>query len=189
MIARRLLLIGGVLFAGAYVYLTRATVTDSPADQIAGDIFQGINAVKKATTGWNESLVPEQYRAAIRSAETARNLPAGMLARLLYQESHYRPDIISGATRSKVGALGIAQFMPATAAELGINPLDPFQAIPAAAAYLVNIKRYLGVNASWAEVLAGYNWGMGYVKTRGIAAAPAETVTYYTSILSDIGYA
>lgn len=186
MIVRRLLLIGGVLCAGAWIYLSRDTVTTSPADQLAGDVFQGINAMKKVATGWNESLVPEQYRAAIREAETARGLPTGMLARLLYQESHFRPDIISGKTRSSVGALGIAQFMPATAAEMGINPLDPFQAIPAAAKYLSSLYRITG---DWAEALAAYNWGIGNVTRKGLSVAPDETVKYYTNILTDIGLA
>lgn len=180
------LVIGGIVIVGVWLYLSRDTITTAPAEQISGDIFQGVNAVKKAVGGWNDNLVPAQYRAAISEAERVRNLPAGMLARLLYQESHYRPDIISGATRSSAGALGIAQFMPATAADMGINPLDPFQAIPAAARYLSQLYRMTG---DWSKALAAYNWGVGNVTRKGLAAAPSETVTYYSSILSDIGLA
>lgn len=178
-------LIGGIVLAGAWFYFNRATVSDSPTEQIASDIYQGVNEVKKAVSGWSIDLVPWQYRALISESENARGIPSGMLARLLYQESHYRPDIISGVTRSKVGALGIAQFMPATAAELGIDPLDPNQAIPAAAKYLSSLYRTTG---SWRDALAAYNWGIGNVTRKSFYAAPNETVKYVNDILSDVLY-
>lgn len=179
-------LIGGVILAGAWFYFGRETISESPADQFAGDVFQGVITMKKVITGWTPAIVPEQYRAIIGETEAARGIPPGMLARLLYQESHYRPDIISGATRSKVGALGIAQFMPATAADLNIDPLDPTQAIPAAGQYLASLYRSTG---NWRLALAAYNWGIGNVKRKGIDAAPAETVKYVSDIMSDISYA
>ena len=55
-------------------------------------------------------------------AEAARSndLPADFFIRLLYQESSFRPGAISSA-----GAQGIAQFMPETAADRGLdNPLS-----------------------------------------------------------------
>lgn len=177
-----------VLLTGALYWTYRAEVrgTTDIAATFSGDIEQGLKTMTKLITGWSLDKVPAQYRAAIVSAENTHGLPAGMLARLLWQESHYRADIISGKTRSPVGALGIAQFMPATAAEMKINPLEPFQSIDAAGRYLASLYR---VSGSWANALAAYNWGIGNVKRKGIAAAPRETVTYYTSILSDIGYA
>lgn len=111
-------------------------------------------------------------------------LPRDLLARLLWQESRYREDIITGRTRSSVGALGIAQFMPATAADFGVDPLEPFQAIEGAARYLGQLFRQFG---NWPEALAAYNWGPGNVKRKGLAAAPLETRNYYTQILADIG--
>lgn len=158
---------------------------DLPAT-IAGDIEQGMMDMVKIITGWSVDKVPAEYRAAIVNAENAHGLPAGMLARLLYQESHYRQDIITGKTRSPAGALGIAQFMPATAAELGINPLEPYQSIDAAARYLARLYRSTG---DWKLALAAYNWGIGNVQRKGIAVAPRETVAYYSGILSDIGMA
>ena len=133
---------------------------------------------------WSSEKVPAQYRSAIAAAENANGIPADMLARLLYQECRYRPDIISGATRSPAGALGIAQFMPATAAELGIDPLNPGQAIAGAGRYLASLYRSTG---SWALALAAYNWGIGNVLRKGIAAAPRETQNYYSQILADLG--
>lgn len=135
-------------------------------------------------TGYNINKVPLQYRGAIAQAERAGGIPDGMLARLLWQESRYRPEIIDGRKRSPVGALGIAQFMPATAREMGIDPLEPFQAIAAAGRYLASLYRQTG---SWQEALAAYNWGIGNVKRKGLAAAPRETRNYFGQILADLG--
>jgi soluble lytic murein transglycosylase-like protein len=129
---------------------------------------------------------PERYAVAIADAERANGLPAFMLERLLYQESRYREDIITGAKRSPVGALGIAQFMPATAAEMRIDPLNPAQAIPAAARYLASLYRRFG---NWSEALAAYNWGQGNVSRKGLEAAPRETRNYYSQILADVNSA
>lgn len=133
---------------------------------------------------WSESKIPPAYLSAIREAEEANGLPRNMLARLLWQESRYRPEIIDGRVKSPAGALGIAQFMPATAAQYGIDPLDPYQAIPAAGRMLRELYNRFG---SWDKALAAYNWGQGNVARKGLSAAPAETRNYYASILSDLG--
>lgn len=161
---------------------------DAPADPglfaSVIDSASSLGDTVKASIGlWHP---PAAYAQAIDDAEVANGLPHDLLARLLYQESHYRADIISGRTRSPVGAAGIAQFMPATAKRFGIDPLDPFQAIPAAARYLALLYGQFG---NWAEAVAAYNWGEGNVARKGLDHAPAETRTYYTSILSDVGIA
>lgn len=129
---------------------------------------------------------PAKYAAAIAAAEDRNGIPRDLLARLLYQESRYREDIITGKVRSPVGALGIAQFMPATAREMGIDPLNPAQAIDGAGRYLARLHRSLG---GWALALAAYNWGIGNVQRRGLDAAPLETRNYFAQILADVNSA
>lgn len=123
--------------------------------------------------------VPPIYAGIIAEAEDAHGIPSGLLARLLWTESRFREDIISGKVKSSVGALGIAQFMPATAMELGVDPLDPYQAIPGAARYLAKLYRSTG---DWTEAVAAYNWGIGNVQRKGLSAAPQETLNYIKSI-------
>lgn len=120
------------------------------------------------------------YANAIETTEARYDIPQSILARLLYQESRFRPDVISGATRSPAGAQGIAQFMPGTARDLGIDPLDPQAAIEAAGRYL---RAQYDKFGNWAAALAAYNWGPGNVARKGIAAAPAETQNYVARIL------
>ncbi len=164
-------------------------VTDGGVvDAITGEaqqLYEGI--VAAVTPGpWTPPASAAPYVDAIYAAEDRYGITRNLLARLLYQESHYRADIISGRTRSSAGALGIAQFMPATAADLGIDPLDPAQAIDAAGRYLSQLYRATG---DWRLALAAYNWGLGNVQRKGMAAAPAETVAYVSGIAGDVGIA
>lgn len=115
---------------------------------------------------WKWPAEAEPFRALIEQAATDHQVPRDILARTLYEESRFRPDIIDGRVRSPVGAMGIAQFMPATARELGIDALDPAQAIPGAARYLR--QQYVRFG-TWRLALVSYNWGPGNV-ARALAA-------------------
>src|SRR4029077_8245318 len=67
----------------------------------------------------------------LESAARANDLPVEFFARVIWQESRFRADAVARVTRSGKRALGIAQFMPGTAAERNLlNPLDPIQALP-----------------------------------------------------------
>lgn len=88
----------------------------------------------------------------LTQAAHSNNLPAPFFIRLLYQESGFRPGIISSA-----GAEGVAQFMPETAATRGLdNPFDPVQAIAASASLLRDLAHRFG-NLGLAA--AAYNAG------------------------------
>lgn len=118
----------------------------------------------------NASDNEKKFAPVIADAEKKNGIPAGLLHRLIKQESHFRTDIITGATKSAVGAVGIAQFMPATAADEGVNPLDPVASIYAAAKYLV--KQYR-LTKSWDKAVASYNWGAGNV-LKAVKASPSN---------------
>lgn len=140
--------------------------------------------VDAAKAAWEIPSNAAQYVPTINAAADQYNIPSLLLARVLYQESRFRSDIISGAKRSPAGAIGIAQFLPSTAADLGVNPLDPVSSIYGAAKYLRQL--YDKFSHDWELALAAYNWGQGNVTRKGIGAAPKETVDYYTQILADV---
>lgn len=123
------------------------------------------------------------YAQKISDTEQAYGIPESLLARLLYQESRFRQDIITGQTKSPVGAVGIAQFMPATARDMGVNPLDPYDSIDGAGRYLKQLFDRFG---TWDKALAAYNWGQGNVARKGLERAPAETRQYVAQILNDV---
>jgi Transglycosylase SLT domain len=58
---------------------------------------------------------------------------------------------------SSAGALGIAQFEPATAASLGIDPTNPVQALQGAAEYDAQLYQQQG---SWTAALTKYTGGL-----------------------------
>ncbi|WP_346296626.1 lytic transglycosylase domain-containing protein [Rhodopseudomonas sp. P1] len=113
----------------------------------------------------------------IAQAAQDNGLPPAFLTRLLNQESTMFTLAVSRA-----GAMGIAQFMPGTAAARGLDdPFDPFKAIPAAARYLADLRRQFG-NLGLAA--AAYNAGAGRVSSwlRGTSELPAETRDYVLRI-------
>ena len=67
----------------------------------------------------------------LESAAAANALPLEFFARVIWQESRFRPDARGPVTRSGHRAEGIAQFMPYTADERGL--LDPFNPVAALA--------------------------------------------------------
>lgn len=108
--------------------------------------------------------------ALIDRAAAAHTLPPAFLTRLIWRESSFRPG-----ARSRVGAQGIAQFMPATADERGlVDPFDPEAAIPASAAYLSELRTRFG---SLDLAAAAYNAGPGRIARwrSGQASLPDET--------------
>src|SRR5262245_51759087 len=74
----------------------------------------------------------EEVGAMVVAAADAHQLPVPFFARLIWQESGFRADVVSWA-----GAQGIAQFMPATAVWRGLlNPREPIQSLYKSADYL-----------------------------------------------------
>jgi soluble lytic murein transglycosylase-like protein len=164
------------------LYAMNRQNSGTAGDDESDVITDGVDEVNNMITGWPASSGP--YQDTISQAAQENGVPVQVLAWLLWKESRYNPRIIDGSITSSVGALGIAQFMPATARdELGSvqAALDPETAINGAARYLAKLYRSTG---SWTRALAAYNWGVGNVNRKGLDAAPAETVNYYTDILA-----
>ncbi|MBA7484060.1 hypothetical protein ES707_19583 [subsurface metagenome] len=94
---------------------------------------------------------------ALRGAAEASGIPVPFFARLIWQESRFKSNEVSHA-----GAQGVAQFMPGTAAEVGLDdPFDPMKALPASAKFLRKLRDDFG-NLGLAA--AAYNAGPGRVQ-------------------------
>lgn len=113
----------------------------------------------------------------IETSARENRLDPHFLARLLWQESRFEPGAIS-----PVGALGIAQFMPGTAALYGLqDPFNPAEAITKSAWYLRYLTDLFG-NIGLAAV--AYNGGEARA-ARFIGAngpLPYETQDYVAAI-------
>ena len=123
----------------------------------------------------------EQLIAYARQQASRYGLDPDVFARQLAVESDdFAPDVVAGRRVSSAGALGVAQFMPETARALGIDPLDPAQAIEGAARLdRANLDRY----GRWDLALAAYNAGSGAVDKYGAVPPYAETQRYVQNIL------
>jgi len=147
-----------------------------------GPVAQPELAIARAILRTNPRIVASYallFAGATADAARAQALPPEFLAATLLQESAYDPTAISSA-----GAIGIAQFMPETAAAAGVDPYDPFDAIPGAAALLGGYvsafrNRYAD---SYATALAAYNAGPLAVAAYNGVPPYAETREYIALI-------
>ena len=136
-------------FADSAVLVTTANcrVEALRRDAIFGLLCLGFALFPSASAIWAHTanaLVGESVQQAachiVESAARETGLSVELLTRLIWAESRFQPAVISPA-----GAIGIAQFMPATAAERGLlDPYDPEQAIPHAAKLLVDLEQQFG---------------------------------------------
>lgn len=96
------------------------------------------------------------YVSIARQAALAAGISPDLFVRQIQQESGFNPRAVSPS-----GAVGIAQFMPATAASMGVNPYDPTSALYGGARFMANLSAQFGGN--YAKALAAYNGGPGTV--------------------------
>ena len=115
--------------------------------------------------------------ALIEKSAAEHGLPVGFFTRLIWKESRFRHDAVSPK-----GAQGIAQFMPGTAKERGLeDPFDAATAIPASASLLADLASRFG-NLGLAA--AAYNAGADRVSDwiADDATLPFETQDYVLSV-------
>lgn len=124
-----------------------------------------------APTGGGEAAFADLFAA----AGARHGIDPRILSAVARVESGYDPTAVSSA-----GARGLMQFMPATAAGMGIDPMDPAQAIDGAARYLTTQMRDFG---SLELALAAYNAGPGAVRRHGGVPPYAETQNYVTKVM------
>jgi hypothetical protein len=126
------------------------------------------------------SFVPAQYREPILRSAARWGVPPALMAGQLMAESGFDPG-----AGSPVGAQGIAQFMPGTAASYGLaNPYDPVAAIDAEAHLMHDLLTQFG---SPELALAAYNAGPAPVEACNCTPPYPETQAYVTRILALIG--
>ncbi|MGD9500992.1 MAG: transglycosylase SLT domain-containing protein [Methyloceanibacter sp.] len=103
----------------------------------------------------------------------ARGLPPMPFVRLIWKESRFNPQAVSPK-----GAQGIAQFMPGTAEERGLDdPFEPKAAIMHSASLLADLDREFG---NFGLAAAAYNAGAERVRSwlGGSGHLPWETRNY-----------
>jgi soluble lytic murein transglycosylase-like protein len=119
------------------------------------------------------------YADLFRAAGAEHGIQPSVLAAVAKAESAFDPTAVSHA-----GAQGLMQFMPGTAAEMGVDPWDPASAIDGAARYLTqNLRRF----GSLELALAAYNAGPGAVQRYDGIPPFEETQAYVPKVLAFAG--
>ncbi len=117
--------------------------------------------VAGAPTAWAAGL-PERGRrwaGLIEQAAGDAGIDPRLLAAVVWNESSFRAGAVS-----RSGAIGLAQLMPGTAAELGVDPADPAANLAGGARYL---RRMIDRFGSLDLAVAAYNAGPGRVSREG----------------------
>lgn len=98
------------------------------------------------------------------------NLDEGIFVSMLKVESGLQQTKNGAILTGSAGELGISQLKPTTAAELGVNPFDPYQNIEGGAKYL---RQQLDATGDYSLALAAYNQGLAGSRGKGSAAGKA----------------
>ncbi|HEX5644881.1 MAG TPA: lytic transglycosylase domain-containing protein [Erythrobacter sp.] len=125
--------------------------------------------------------VPAAYAAKVAELSMRYDLSPALIEALVWQESRWR----HGAVSPK-GARGLAQLMPGTARDLGVDPDDPYANLEGGARYLrAQLNRFGG---DLEKALAAYNAGPGRVERAGGVPRIAETRQYVAAIMGRLNH-
>lgn len=128
---------------------------------------------------FNSDSVPSGYGSVISDAASRNGIPPSILAGLIATESGFNPSAVS-----PVGARGLGQFMPPTAAEFGVNVNDPVSSIDGAARYLRYLTDYF--NGDLEKAIYAYNGGMGNIeKFNGPIPGNQENQEYFNKVITN----
>lgn len=134
-------------------------------------------AQRARRVAWTRVAVPEETLVPVIQREAERHgLAPELIQAVIQAESGYNPQALS-----KVGAMGLMQLMPATAAVLAVDdPWDPVQNIRGGVAYL---RRMLDRFGRLELALAAYNAGPTAVERYQDIPPYRETRTYVARVL------
>ncbi|PCH76524.1 MAG: transglycosylase [Erythrobacteraceae bacterium] len=146
----------------------------APLAEVPADIF--VPDIAIADPGEHARLVPADYQAKVAELSARFDLSPTLIEALVWQESRWRANAVS-----PVGARGLAQLMPGTARDLGVDPDDPFANLEGGARYLrEQLDRFDG---DLEKALAAYNAGPGRVIRAGGIPSIRETQHYVAAIM------
>lgn len=132
----------------------------------------------------------DRWRALIEQASVRFGIPARWIEQVMVAESGGLPLLDGKPIRSRAGAIGLMQLMPATWAamrarfRLGENPDDPADNIFAGAGFL----RLMYDRFGYPGLFAAYNAGPGlYARAQASGSPlPAETRAYLATVTGGI---
>lgn len=131
---------------------------------------------------WTQTPNAGIYIPTINAAEVNWHIPFNLLARIAYQESRFRDDVVLGVAVSRAGCVGLMQLNPIYFPNAG---KDWTADVTTAAGLLASdYNRFM----DWQLAIAAYNDGGGnvdmYVKHK--RPLPPETINYVSQVVADV---
>lgn len=147
-----------------------ATVTEIVPQDVAVPLVAIADPVRHA------SSVPAAYHAKVAQLSARYDLSPALIEAVVWQESRWHANAVSPK-----GAQGLAQLMPGTARELGVDPSDPYANLEGGTRYLrAQLDRFDG---DLEKALAAYNAGPGRVEQADGIPNIRETRAYVSAIM------
>jgi soluble lytic murein transglycosylase-like protein len=172
---------GEVSFPASVVARVDADEVPYPDDSVVAETLVEAAAPLKAAL----ALVPDAVLAArpfadlISTVAAAHHVDARLVHAVIEQESNYQ-----ARARSKKGARGLMQLMPATARQYGVrNSYDPKANLEAGVRHLKDLMSRLDLPMA----LAAYNAGEATIRRFGGLPPFPETQRYVRTILRRVG--
>ncbi|RAK52181.1 lytic transglycosylase domain-containing protein [Phenylobacterium deserti] len=120
---------------------------------------------------------PAVWRAQVSALAAKYDISPALLEAVVWQESRWRQ-----AATSRAGAHGLAQLMPGTARDLGVDRADPMANLEGGARYLRMQLDLFGGDVE--KALAAYNAGPARVRRAGGVPQIPETQAYVAAIMA-----
>ena len=140
-----------------------------------------VRATEEEPPEKDDDVVVEEFEAGtteemLLSAAERHGVDPQLVKAIAIAESNMNQDEIS-----EVGAIGVMQLMPETAASLGVNPYDEAENIEGGAMYLKQMLDTFDGNVPYA--VAAYNAGPGAVQRYGGVPPYGETQAYVGRVM------
>ena len=165
--------VGSASFA-ALVQSALAGQGMAPAADAAGvDVGASVGAANAPAM-----VPPEQIERLVSANSATWNVDPNLIKAIIANESGFNAN-----ATSNVGAQGLMQLMPGTAAGLGVsNAYDPAQNVWGGSKYIKGLLDRFGGDMT--RAIAAYNAGPGAVEKYGGVPPYAETQNYVQNVLS-----
>lgn len=165
-----------------------ARASYAPGASAAMGGVSGVGGV--SSIGWGPTTSPVDpatqvradvpYASLFNAAGARYGIPPAVLAGMGYVESRFQLHVVSSA-----GAQGMMQFLPGTAASMGVDPWDPASAVDGAARYIRNALDRFGGSLEMA--VGAYNIGPGAMARAGAVLPGSQAEKYVNAVMQAAG--
>lgn len=167
---------GNLLLNPESMRVNAQIVKTDPTDSLNTALIQAAAATNSATT---QNPTKNQIMDMVEQIANKHGVDDKLVKALIKQESGFNPN-----AKSKAGAMGLMQLMPATAKGLGVtDAYNPVQNVDGGVRYLKSmLQKY---NGNIILALAAYNAGPGAVDKYDGVPPYKETQNYVKNILAN----